>query len=140
VPLPVVPAELVPVDAVEPLLLLEVAFVRMNDAPAPDPVGVRDVVPDVVDPPVVPVAPVVLVMSARCRHPTTVSIPVCIVFFALVCCDGSVVCALPLSAATTAAHANPTANIAPTRFIDPSWIYGHGLGCKAVATCEGDYG
>jgi hypothetical protein len=68
--------ELVPLD-VEPVLLLEVAFVRMKDAPVPDPDCDRDAVdPAVVDPPVVPLVPVVPVMSPRCRHPTRVTVPV----------------------------------------------------------------
>jgi hypothetical protein len=76
VPAVVEPVELVPVDA-EPVLPLEVAFVRMKDAPAPDPDCDRDAVdPAVVDPPVVPLVPVVFVMSARCRHPTRVTVPV----------------------------------------------------------------
>jgi hypothetical protein len=68
--------ELVPVDA-EPVPPLEVAFVRMKDAPAPDPDCDRDAVdPAAVDPPVVPLVPVVFVMSARCRQPTRVTVPV----------------------------------------------------------------
>ena len=62
------PAVLVAVD-VEPAALLGCAFVRMNDAPAIDPDDVRDAVPDVV---VLPVVPVVLAVSPRCKQPATV--------------------------------------------------------------------
>jgi len=91
--LPVVPAvpavvpdvELVPVDAVDPPLPLEVAFVKMNDAPALDPEDVRGAVPDVADPPVVPVVFVAVVMSPRCRQPATVIEPPCALAFGMAC-------------------------------------------------------
>jgi hypothetical protein len=82
-PLPVVPEVLPAVEPVvdpvaddepEPML----AFVKMNDAPAPDPEPVLDAVePVVADPLVAPVVPVVPPMSPRCRQPVTVIVPLC---------------------------------------------------------------
>jgi hypothetical protein len=70
------PVELVP-DDVDPLPPLGVAFVKMNDAPDVDPDGDRDAVdPEVDEPPVLPDVPAVLPASPRCRHPTTVIVPV----------------------------------------------------------------
>ena len=68
---PVVPAvELVPEVADEPVLGL--AFVKMNDAPAPVSEPVLDAVEPVLAVPLVPVAPLA---SPRCRHPVTVIVP-----------------------------------------------------------------
>jgi hypothetical protein len=71
VELPVVPAvELVPEVEDEPLPVL--AFVKMNDAPAPDVEPVLDAVEPVAAVPLVPVEPLA---SPRCRHPVTVIVP-----------------------------------------------------------------
>jgi len=70
----VLPVELVPEVELLPML----AFVKMNDAPAPDPEPVLDAVePVVADPLVAPVVPVVPPMSPRCRQPVTVIVPLC---------------------------------------------------------------
>ena len=66
----------------------------------------------------VPVAPPI---SPRCRQPATVIVPLDDADLAVVWSD-PLVCGLPLCAAATAAHANPIANIVPTRFIDASFL------------------
>jgi hypothetical protein len=79
----VVPAvELVAVEVDPDPLTLGRAFVKMNDAPAADPDGGRDAVPDVVVVLVdvvvvlvVPVVPAALAMSPRCKHPTRMIVP-----------------------------------------------------------------
>ena len=68
------PAELVDPGEPEPDPID--AFVKMNDAPEPDPEPLLDVAdPDAVEPLVDPVVPVAPPMSPRCRQPTTVIVP-----------------------------------------------------------------
>jgi len=123
----VLPVELVPDVELLPML----AFVKMNDAPEPDPDGVRDAVePDAVDPAADPVVPVVLLASPRCRQPTTVIVPLCDDLAED--CD---VCGVASCAATNAAQANPIAKVTPTRFIYASLAcYRRRMRCKVVAT------
>jgi hypothetical protein len=72
----VVPDVLPAVEPDVPELLDELAFVRMNDAPEPDPDWLRDAVEPVDDVPLVdPAVPVAPLMSPRCRHPVTVMVP-----------------------------------------------------------------
>jgi len=132
---PLVVAPVVPVvPAVEPVAdpdALELAFVRMNDAPLPDPDVVRDGgVPAVVVAPVVPVVPGVAFMSPCCRHPVTVIVPLCAPRVA-VCGEGGVVCAGGSCAATSAAHPNAIANSAPARLIYASLVV-----CRRRARCK----
>jgi hypothetical protein len=91
------------------------AFVRMNDAPAPDPDPVRDAGDPGVVEPVVPVAPPV---SPRCRQPVTVMVSAEPVLLGG-CCELPV-CGLLVCAATIAAHPKPMANATPALFIDAS--------------------
>lgn len=141
--LPVVPAvEAVPavlpvaeLPVVEPAaedeLLPMLAFVKMNDAPEPDPDGVRDAVePDAVEPAADPVVPVAPLASPRCRQPTTVIVPLCDDL-----AEDCGVCGVPSCAATSAAQAKPIAKVTPTRFIYASLAcYRRRMRCKVVAT------
>jgi len=117
---PVVPVVPAVVPAVEPVVdpaVLDMAFVKMNDAPLPEPDVVRDGgVPAVVVAPVVPEVPVVVLMSPRCRHPVTVIVPLCPL--RVVCGELVVV----VCAATTAAQPNAIATIAPARLIYSSLL------------------
>src|SRR5690349_5848110 len=113
---PVVPA-VEPPD-VDPDVLPMLAFVKMNDAPEPDPEPLRDAVePDDVDPLVDPAVPVIPLASPRCKQPVTVMVPFCMPDLGVVC-DELLVCGSLVCAATIAAQPKPIANAAPTRFIE----------------------
>jgi len=125
---PVVPA-VEPVDAVP----LELAFVKMKDAPFPDPDVVRDgAVPAVVVPPVVPVVLDVALMSPCCKHPVTVIVPLCAPR-AAVCGELVAVCVGGCCAATSAAKPNAIANSAPAPLICASFSYVSTAGTVQIA-------